>query len=229
MRSVLFVAIERQNDLFRKVCGCEAQSVRAELASHARRVTPPRQEFCMFWSSARALRFMKASIAVILALTTSLFGQSPPQKHPFTFEDMMKLKRVGAPVPSPDGKWVLFDAEDVDLEANTRISHLWIVPANGGESRRLNPTPNHEERPRFSPDGKRLIWTSKATDPTQIWMCDFETESGRAGRYSPGNVTKSRPVPTAGSGRRMGRTSCSSQRFIPIAKMTPAIRSGMKS
>src|SRR5262249_22515268 len=46
------------------------------------------------------------------------------------------------------------------------------------ESRRLNPTPNHEERPRFSPDGKRLIWTSKATDPTQIWMCDFDSGSG---------------------------------------------------
>ncbi|PYI99888.1 MAG: S9 family peptidase [Verrucomicrobia bacterium] len=91
---------------------------------------------------------------------------------------MMKLKRVGAPVPSPDGKWVVFDCIDVDLEANTKISHLWIVPANGGESRRLNPTPNHEERPRFSPDGKRLIWTSKATDPTQIWMSDFDSGSG---------------------------------------------------
>ena len=90
----------------------------------------------------------------------------------------MKLKRVGAPVPSPDGKWVVFDCVDVDLEANTKISHLWIVPANGGESRRLNPTPNHEERPRFSPDGKRLIWTSKATDPTQIWMCDFDSNAG---------------------------------------------------
>ena len=100
-------------------------------------------------------------------------------KRPFTFEDMMKLKRVGAPVPSPDGKWVAFDAEDVDLESNTKISHLWIVPAQGGDSRRLNQTPNHEERPRFSPDGKRLIWTSKATDPSQIWMSDFETESGR--------------------------------------------------
>jgi len=90
----------------------------------------------------------------------------------------MKLKRVGAPVPSPDGKWVVFDCEDVDLEANTKTSHLWIVPATGGESRRLNPTPNHEERPRFSPDGKRLIWTSKATDPTQIWMCDFDLNAG---------------------------------------------------
>jgi Tol biopolymer transport system component len=91
---------------------------------------------------------------------------------------MMKLKRVGAPVPSPDGKWVVFDAVDVDLEANTKISHLWIVPAAGGEARRLNQTANHEERPRFSPDGKRLIWTSKATDPTQIWMCNFTAESG---------------------------------------------------
>src|SRR6266853_2642157 len=126
---------------------------------------------------------MKALVALSLALTTSLLAQTPGPgvsngKHPFTFEDMMKLKRVGAPVPSPDGKWVVFDAEDVDLEANTKISHLWIVPAQGGESRRLNPTPNHEERPRFSPDGKKLIWTSKATDPTQIWMCDFDSGSG---------------------------------------------------
>jgi dipeptidyl aminopeptidase/acylaminoacyl peptidase len=122
---------------------------------------------------------MKTFIAPLLLCVGSMLAQSPtpPQKHPFTFEDMMKLKRVGAPVPSPDGKWVLFDCEDVDLTANTKISHLWIVPASGGESRRLNPTPNHEERPRFSPDGKRLIWTSKATDPTQIWMCDFDPEA----------------------------------------------------
>src|SRR5690348_1520402 len=128
---------------------------------------------------------MKLKLAALsLVVTASTLAQSPAPttsvsaKHPFTFEDMMKLKRVGAPAASPDGKWVLFDAEDVDLEANTKISHLWIVPANGGESRRLNPTPNHEERPRFSPDGKRLIWTSKATDPTQIWMCEFDSGNG---------------------------------------------------
>src|SRR5256714_260479 len=122
---------------------------------------------------------MKTFIGIFLLFAGSMFAQTAPQKHPFTFEDMMALKRVGAPVPSPDGKWVVFDCEDVDLAANTKISHLWIVPAGGGESHRLNPTPNHEERPRFSPDGKRLIWTSKATDPTQIWMCDFDSEAGQ--------------------------------------------------
>jgi len=121
----------------------------------------------------------KLLIPALLLISSTALAQ-PPQKRPFTFEDMMKLKRVGVPVPSPDGKWVVFDCVDVDLEANTRISHLWIVPANGpaAAGRRLNPTPNHEERPRFSPDGKRLIWTSKATDPTQIWMCDFDSGKG---------------------------------------------------
>src|SRR5215467_9694935 len=119
----------------------------------------------------------KLLIPALLLISSAALAQSP-QKRPFTFEDMIKLKRVGAPVPSPDGKWVVFDCVDVDLKANSRISHLWIVPASGGESRRLNPTPNHEERPRFSPDGKRLIWTSKATDPTQIWMCDFDSGTG---------------------------------------------------
>ena len=46
---------------------------------------------------------MKIFAAITLVLASSMFAQTPssaPQKHPFTFEDMMKLKRVGAPVPS---------------------------------------------------------------------------------------------------------------------------------
>ncbi|CAN5500006.1 S9 family peptidase [soil metagenome] len=126
------------------------------------------------------LKILSASIM----LSASIFAQTPAAnagaagKRPFTFEDMMALKRVSEPVPSPDGNWVVFSAVDVDLEANTKQSHLWIVPAAGGEARRLNPTTNEEERPRFSPDGSKLIFTSKATDPTQIWMCGFDSEKG---------------------------------------------------
>ena len=102
-----------------------------------------------------------------------------PGKRPMTFEDLMAVKRVGEPVPSPDGKWVVFDAVDVNLEANTKRNHLWIVPAAGGESRRLNPGSNNDEsRPRFSPDGQRLIFTAKAGDAPQVWMVGFDTDAG---------------------------------------------------
>ena len=71
-------------------------------------------------------------------------------KRPMTFDDLMAVRRVGEPVPSPDGKWVVYDAVDVNLDANTKRSHLWIVPAEGGESRPLNPgSENDESRPRI--------------------------------------------------------------------------------
>src|ERR671936_3195558 len=92
---------------------------------------------------------------IAFALSRSPAPSTPTNvKRSFTFEDMMKLKRVGAPVPSPDGKWVVFDCEDVDLTANTKTSHLWIVPATGGESRRVSPTPKHQGGTRVLPDGE---------------------------------------------------------------------------
>jgi dipeptidyl aminopeptidase/acylaminoacyl peptidase len=125
---------------------------------------------------------MKSKLLIpFLFLGTSVWAQTPSSAEPkrvFTFEDMMALKRVAEPVPAPDGKWVVFASQDVDLEANTKKSHLWVVPIEGGTARRLNQSPNEEERPRFSPDGKRIIFTSKATDPSQIWMCDFDSVNG---------------------------------------------------
>src|SRR5512132_2364061 len=66
-----------------------------------------------------------------LFVSIPMFAQA---KRPFTFEDMMKLKRVGEPVPSPDGKWVLFSVVDVNLEANTKTPHIWIVPLTSGST-----------------------------------------------------------------------------------------------
>src|SRR3954464_8651707 len=63
-------------------------------------------------------------------------------KHPFTFEDMMALKRVEEPVVSPDGKWVLFAAVDVDLKVNTKTPHVWVVPLSPSENTRVpHPSP----------------------------------------------------------------------------------------
>jgi len=122
------------------------------------------------------MRFRRAVIFYLFLVLSSLgFAQA---KRPFTFEDMMALKRIAEPVPSPDGRWVAFAAQDVDLEANKKISHIWLVSLAGGEAKKISDDPAGEDRPRFSPDGKRLIYTSAKDGSSQIWIADFDTDGG---------------------------------------------------
>src|SRR5207253_2909288 len=83
----------------------------------------------------------------VLACAFSAVAQN---KHPFTFEDMMALKRVEEPVPSPDGKWVLFAAVDVDLKANTKTPHVWVVPLNQTQGPHSTPSQRSVAQGRLS-------------------------------------------------------------------------------
>src|ERR1700733_4956698 len=131
--------------------------------------------------------------SVLLGLAASMVAQA---KHPFTFEDMMKLKRVGEPEISPDGKWVIFSVVDVDLEANTKTPHIWIVPltvdkeksglphvspnlTDAGATERVLLPDQDGDRPRWAPDGKRFAFLStKAEGSSQVWIADFDGTTG---------------------------------------------------
>ena len=128
---------------------------------------------------------MKRVFFLFLAVSVVSFAQTTAAKHPFTFEDMMKLKRVNEPVPSPDGKWVAFSAVDVDLAANTKTPHIWIVPADGSAKERLLiATQQGEDRPRWSPDGKYLSFTASYDGSQQIWLTAFDSVSGTLAQMS---------------------------------------------
>ena len=84
-----------------------------------------------------------AGLVISMVLGGVVFGQAvvggagvadgmAAGKRPMTFADLQRMKRVSDPQVSPSGKWVMFSVVDVDLAANTKTSHLWVVPMAGG-------------------------------------------------------------------------------------------------
>ena len=81
---------------------------------------------------------------------------------------------------SPDGKWIVFtQAENYMLLMPD--SELYIVPAEGGEARRLSAnTPRMNSWHSFSSNGRWLVFSSKANTPyTQLFLTHID-ENGRS-------------------------------------------------
>lgn len=119
--------------------------------------------------------------ALLLAFASAVGAFAQQQRRPMTFDDMMKMRRLGDTAVSPDGRWVLFSATDVNLGKNSRTSHLWLIPTGGGEARTVEASLAGDSRGRFSPDGKQILFLSSREGGQQIYLAPFSTENGSVG------------------------------------------------
>lgn len=67
---------------------------------------------------------------------------------------------------SPDGKTVVFDL----------LGDLYTLPIGGGEATPLTRGLAYEVHPRFSPDGKSLVYISDKSGSENIWVMDLESK-----------------------------------------------------
>jgi dipeptidyl aminopeptidase/acylaminoacyl peptidase len=111
--------------------------------------------------------------AFILSFTT--LAQT---KRPITHEDVWLMKRVGAPAPSPDGKWVIFSVVEPAYDEKDQVSDLWIVPADGSaKPRRLTFTKGGESGAAWSADSRMIAFSAKRENDeiAQIYVIDVVT------------------------------------------------------
>jgi imidazolonepropionase-like amidohydrolase/Tol biopolymer transport system component len=70
---------------------------------------------------------------------------------------------------SPDGKEMVFDL----------LGDIYILPTTGGEAKVLRSGHAFEVQPRFSPDGKKISFTSDAGGGDNIWVMDKDGTNAR--------------------------------------------------
>jgi imidazolonepropionase-like amidohydrolase/Tol biopolymer transport system component len=70
---------------------------------------------------------------------------------------------------SPDGKTIVFDL----------LGDLYTMPSSGGTATRITAGPAFDMQPRFSPDGRRLAFSSDRDGLWNIWVIDVDGKNAR--------------------------------------------------
>jgi dipeptidyl aminopeptidase/acylaminoacyl peptidase len=130
-------------------------------------------------------RFPLAAIVCLASLVSTALAQA---RRPLRFDELAALSRVTGFSVSPKGDAVVFAAGVPDVAANRTTSSLWMVPAAGGEAKRLTSGPSRDAEPKFAPDGATIAFASDRDGSMQIWT--MPAAGGEASRVTsfPGGV-----------------------------------------
>lgn len=124
-------------------------------------------------------------VSLLAILVCALFVAAQT-KHAITHEDVWLMKRVSAPIPSPDGNWVVFSVVEPSYDEKDVVTDLWIVVADGKTApRKLTNTKGVESGATWSPDSKSIAFSAKrdGDDVNQIYVLNI-SEGGEAVRVT---------------------------------------------
>ena len=82
--------------------------------------------------------------------------------------------RIADPQLSPDSRTVVYVRTTTDLPSGRRNADLWSVPADGGTAKELIGGDKAENTPRWSADGRRLVFISTRDGAAQVYVADAD-------------------------------------------------------
>ena len=118
---------------------------------------------------------MKLRIALLLLLTAPALHAGNPNFAP---EDVFSLAHAGEPQVSPDGSFVVYTHNFMDIMEDRRRSNLWRIDVDGENARPLTTGAVNDRGARIAPDNERVAYLSSDGRGVQIfvrWMTGGET------------------------------------------------------
>jgi dipeptidyl aminopeptidase/acylaminoacyl peptidase len=109
-------------------------------------------------------------LLVLLVPATPLVAQ----KKMLDAESLWKLQRLSEPTLSPDGKTLAFTVRKYDIEQNNSTRHIYTVPLDGGTPKQITSEGSINERPKWTPDSKRISFVSNRSGEAQIWLMNAD-------------------------------------------------------
>ena len=112
-------------------------------------------------------------------------AQAAEAKRAIAHETLWLLKQVGAPAPSPDGRWIVVPVTEPAYDEKDEVADLWILPGDASAPpRRLTTAKGKETSPAWSPDGLHLAFSTKrdGDEASQIYV--IEVGGGEARRLT---------------------------------------------
>ena len=138
---------------------------------------------------------MRTTLALILVLAVS---PAAAQRRAVNVDDQFRFYDVGDPQISPDGEWVLYTVTTTDVAADRRNTDIWKVKWDGSQRSQVTFSPENENDPRWSPDGKYISFLSSRPGPakgTQVWVLERAGGEARQLTQLKGGVTSYRWSP----------------------------------
>ncbi len=116
--------------------------------------------------------------ALLLSLTlisASAAVAQTPTKRAIVPTDLYRLKNLGSPEISPDGKWVAYTVSTADSAKDKNNTDVWMTAWDGNRTIRLTSSADDEHSPKWSPDGRYLSFLSGrqgGENGAQLWLLD---------------------------------------------------------
>lgn len=117
--------------------------------------------------------FRRSLCALSAVCLAASFAHAAP--HPFSVEDLVKLRRVSEPALSPDGRTVVFTVRETDLEANRGRTDLWSLDlaTKNAQPRRITSHADNDGGAQWSRDGRWIYFLSARSGSNQVWRLEI--------------------------------------------------------